>query len=363
MGMLQNGQEIEAEVVAVTNDCIFLDLNEKSEGVLDRSELNDENGECSVQPGQKLRAYFIGERKGEMRFTTKISGEAAGKDMLENAWKNGIPVEGRVEKEIKGGYEVKIGSVRAFCPYSQMGFRQKEEASYFLGQTLIFKIQEYKENGKNILISNRVILEEKHKTQLKDLEQKLKVGATVNGKVVSLQKYGAFVDVDGFQALLPISEISRQRIDDVASVLQVGQEITAVIIKADLENEKVSLSMKSLQADPWNTVIEKYKVDSKYRGSIARVTDYGLFVTLEPGLDGLVHISELQGENRNLNLRVKFKVGQAIDVSVKAIDAENRRISLKPTSSNEQDNAAQKYMENQVDDGDTYNPFAALLKK
>ena len=363
MKKLEPGQEITAEIVAITNDCIFIDLNEKSEGVLDRAELNNDKGECTVKEGEKIKVFFLGDKGGEMRFTTKISGDKANATMLENAYKNGIPVDGFVEKEIKGGYEVKIGSSRAFCPYSQMGFRQKDSAEKFIGKTLTFRIQEFKENGKNILVSNRAILEDEHKSQLEVLQNKLKVGMKVTGTIISIQNYGAFVDINGFQALLPVSEVARNRIDDLSEVLTVGQTVTVEIIRTDWDKERVSVSMKTLQADPWDNAAEKYHVESKHSGSISRVLDYGLFVTLEPGIDGLVHISEITEENHNTNLRVKYKVGQAFDVEVISVDMDKKRIGLKPASSKEQDETAKKYLGNQEDDGDTYNPFAALLKK
>lgn len=362
MKQLVPGQEIEAEVIAVTDDCIFIDLNAKSEGIVDKADFTDKNGTCSVTAGQKIKVFFVGDKKGEMTFTAKISGEDANKDMLEQAWQQGIPVEGHVEKEIKGGFEVKVGTARAFCPYSQMGFRQKEAPAFYVGKNLTFRIQEYKEDGKNILLSNRVIEEETYQEHLSSIKDILAVGNTVTGTVESLQSYGAFVNVAGFKALLPISEISRGRVEDIASVLSPGQEITAQVISADWQRERVSLSLKNLTADPWDSVQEKYPVDSKHTGTISRVADFGLFVTLEPGIDGLVHISALENENRNTNLRVKYKTGTKMDVTVISLDPKQRRLGLCPTSSTEQDTSARIYLDNQ-DDSDTYNPFAALLKK
>ena len=156
-GRLEIGQQIETEIVAVTDTTIFQDLIARSEGVLDRAELADEEGNVSVKEGDKIKVYFTGEIHGEMRFTTKIAGEKADKSMIENAWKNRIPVEGHVEKEIKGGFEVKIGGTRAFCPYSQMGFRNKEEASFYVGKHLTFMISEFKNDGKDVLVSNKAI--------------------------------------------------------------------------------------------------------------------------------------------------------------------------------------------------------------
>lgn len=368
MNKIIPGQEINAQIVAITNDCVFIDLNAKSEGIIDKTEFLDKDGNCSLQEGDSISAFFIGERNGEMRFTTKLAADTLSQskgdnDLLEQAWKSGIPVEGKVEKEIKGGFEVKLGNVRAFCPYSQMGFRQKEEPAAYIGRVLSFKIQEYKENGKNILVSNRVVLEEEHRQRLKDISKTLSVGQVVKGTVESLQSFGAFVDIGGFKALLPISQVGRGRVADISEVLTVGQEVEVEVISTDWDKERVSVSLKSLMADPWDTAADKYPVDSKHTGTIARVADFGLFVTLEPGVDGLLHISELQGESRNTNLRVKYKAGGTIDVAIKGVDSQERRISLRSATSSQQDKDTEKYLGSQKDDGDTYNPFAALLKK
>jgi len=360
--LFEPGQQIEAAIVAISGDTVFLDLNLKSEGVLDAAELKDADGKMTVKEGNVIKAYFTGSQDGEMRFTTKISGDKADKSMLENAYKNGIPVEGRVEKEIKGGYEVIIGTSRAFCPYSQMGGHQKNEPADFIGKHLTFMIQEYKEDGRNLLVSNRAIVEAEHEKQLSGLKQTLKEGMTVSGTVISLEAFGAFVNVNGFRALLPISEITLERVTDIHSVLKEGQQIQAKILKADWEHERMSLSMKALLADPWDTAAKKYIAGSKYTGTISRVADYGIFVELEPGLDGLVHISELSGIDRNTNIRKLYKAGTKMDVMVKEVSTSQKRISLQPTTSIEQDKTTAKYMAGQNDD-DGYNPFAALLKK
>lgn len=363
MKQLEIGQEIETDIVAITDDCIFINLNEKSEGIVNKADFCDEQGVCSVDVGGKIKVFYLGEKNGEMRFTSRISGDSANQSMLENAWKNSIPVEGIVEKEIKGGYEIKIGGTRGFCPFSQMGEKAKEGSENLIGRTLCFKITEFKENGKNLLVSNRAIIQEQRKNQIEELKNKLKVGDEVTGKVISLQSYGAFVDIGGFQALLPVSEISRGRVDNIQEALQVGQTVTAQIIKADWEKERVSISVKNLLENPWQNCTKKYIPDSKHQGKIARVAEFGLFISLEPGIDGLLHISELKEEKSNTNLRVKYKVGQTMDVAINSIDTENKRISLRLATSTEQEETTKKYLGNQDDDGDTYNPFAALLKK
>lgn len=356
------GQEIETSIVAISNDCVFLNLNSKSEGVMEKAELLDKDGNLTAKEGDTIKVFFVGFQNGEMRFTKKISGDKADKEMLENAYKNRIPVEGRVEKEIKGGFEVKIGTTRAFCPFSQMGFRQKEEASFYVGKVLTFIIQEFKENGKNLLVSNRAVQEIAYQDQIADLQKKIKVGMTVSGTIESIQSYGAFVDIGGFRALLPVSEISRTRVTDIESVLYQGQKIDAQVIKTDWPNERVSLSLKALQADPWDSVLEDFSAGDKIDGTIARVADFGLFVSLKEGVDGLVHISELEEAGKNTNLRKVYNVGQKMTVIIKSIDQDERRISLTTATTKEEDSSASEYLSSQ-DDSDTYNPFAALLKK
>ncbi|MDC7127273.1 MAG: S1 RNA-binding domain-containing protein [Spirochaetales bacterium] len=356
---MKTGQLIETEIVSISGDTIFLQLNGKSEGLLEREELTDKDGNLTVETGDKIKVFFLSEKNGEMYFTTKISGEKAGKELLESAFENNIPVEGLVEKEIKGGFNIKVGESRAFCPYSQMGQKRVEDAQQWLGKTLTFKITEYRENGRNILVSNRAILEEKHENQVTVLKKTLHEKMIVNGKVTQIRDFGAFVDIEGMQALLPISEISRERVEDVSAVLKEGQEIEASIIKIDWKTEKISLSMKSLTVDPWDSVDTKYKKGSKYKGTVVRITNFGAFVSLEPGLDGLIHISELRTDYRDAIPSDKLKPGQSITVLINNIDKENRRLSLKPSSTIQEDESVQKYMETE---DDTYNPFAALLK-
>ena len=356
------GQEIETTIVQIAADTIFIDLGLKSEGFVSKAEFADDEGNVSVREGDKIKVYFVGESRGELHFTRRLSGESADTEVLERAYKNGVPVEGNVEKEIKGGFEVKVGTARAFCPYSQMGYKNREEPAAYVGRHLTFVITEYKNGGKDMIVSNRRVLEAAENEKKAALAQRLTVGTVVTGTVKSLQSYGAFVDVDGFQALLPISEISHMRVADVASVLSVGQQVEAKIIKADWAHEKVSLSMKALEKDPWDAAASDFAPGKKIAGTIARIAGFGLFVNLAPGIDGLVHISTLEDVGNNTNLSHKYKIGQKLDVVVEKVDAAEKRISLRPATSVEQDESAASYLAGQ-DDGESYNPFAALLKK
>lgn len=362
MNRLQPGQEFKTTIIAITDSCIFLNLNEKSDGILDPAELKDKDGNLNVKVGDEITVYYLTTKDDEMYFTAKLDASKADSSMIESAYKSGIPVEGHVEKEIKGGFEVKLGSSRAFCPYSQMGYKQKKEPSEYIGRTLTFKITEYKNDGKNLLVSNRVILENEHADKIKAQEATLSEGMKVSGVVKALHDYGAFVEVNGLQTLLPISEISRARVNDINSVLSVGQEIDAQILKLDWQNNRISISVKALQKDPWDAINENYKVGTKYEGTVAKIAPYGAFVTLESGLDGLVHISEFQKTDRNANLKKLFSPGDKITVLIKEIDSVNKKLSLSLASSKDEDESTSKYMNSQ-DDSETYNPFAALLKR
>ena len=363
MGFFKPGQAVKTEVVSISKDCVFLQLNGKSEGILDRDELTDKEGKLTVKVGDPLRVFFLNAENGEMRFTTRISGETAGAGMLEEAYHEKIPVEGLVEKEIKGGFEIKIGAFRAFCPYSKMGEKRSDNSADYIGKHLSFKIQEYKDNGRSILVSNRVIHEEARRERLEALKQTLQEGMVVTGSITSIQSFGAFVDLGGVQALLPVSEISRSRVEDIQALLSVGQEIQASILKIDWPSERISLSMKSLLADPWDMAKERYPVGSKHAGKVIRLADFGAFVSLEPGIDGLVHISEIsKASSYGTGREPALKLGQALSVEILGVDQSNRRISLKPATTVEEDETSARYMDASAD-STTYNPFAALLKK
>ena len=358
------GDAFETTVVAVTNDTVFIDLSAKSEGLVDKADFTDADGNCSVKEGDKITVYFTGEVQGEMHFTAKLSGQKADSSMLENAWKNQIPVEGSVQGEIKGGFEVKIGSSRAFCPYSQMGFKDKKEPSYYIGRTMTFVITEFKNEGKNIIVSNRKIGESEYADKLGSLASQITEGAVLEGSVESIEKFGAFVNVLGFKALLPISEMSLDRVSDPADIVSVGDKITVKVLKTDWKNERVSVSLKALIADPWDDAEDNFPIGRKIDGKIVRIADFGLFVNLASGIDGLVHISELEDVKAGTNLKKVYSVGQSMSVVVEKVDAGAKRISLKPASSAEQDSTAAKYLSNQKDDdGESYNPFAAFFKK
>ncbi len=361
---LEEGQLVKTKILAIYGDNIFIDLNMKSEGIIDSSEFMGEDGKLSVKEGDTISAYFISYDHGEMHFTTRLKGDKANTAVLEQAYKTGIPIEGSVEAEIKGGFQIKIGDSQAFCPFSQMGFRQKEEPSYFIGKNMTFLIQEFNREQHNIIVSNRAYQEDLENKKIEKLKQELEPGLIVKGTVLSLQSFGAFVDVEGIQALLPISEIRRARVKDIEKELKVGQEIEAQILSLDLDHKKMSISTKVLTKDPWDTVSSKYKVGDKIEGTISKIASYGLFVTLEEGLDGLVFISKLPNATNTTNLSKVYKTGEIMFVSIDQIDEDEHKIALSPAKSDEEEETLKEYMaEQDDDDGDTYNPFAAFFKK
>lgn len=369
----QAGDAVEAPIVQIGNDSVFIDVGQKSEGYIEKAEFVDKDGNLTVKEGDTVKAFFAPKRRDELRFTTRIGGSGesgdAAKQALEQAFNGGIPVEGKVEGEIKGGYEVKIDGVRAFCPYSQMGARSKVDASEYVGKTFRFLITEFKSGGKNIVVSNRKIHEAEAAEQMGRLSETLTVGVIVKGVVKSLQNYGAFVEVEGaggFQALLPISEISHNRVEKIEDALQMEQEVEAKIIKSDFSGKRprVSLSMKALEKDPWDGAADAYPVGMKVTGTVARTAGFGLFVNLAPGLDGLVHVSTL-GLKPGTNLGKKYPTGTSFDAVVEGVDEIAHKISLRPAASAAQDDNATSYMNNLKDDnsGETYNPFKDAFRK
>ncbi len=321
------GQKVEGTVAGIDNEWIFLDIGGKSEGALSASELLDEDGKLTVKEGDKLEAYFLTVERNEKIFTTKMSGTVA-RAHLQEAFRSKIPLEGKVSKEIKGGYEIKIGAVRAFCPYSQMARRRVEDSSQFVDQQIVFKIIEYKENGRNIIVSHRLVLEEERAEQKAKLRETLEPGMTVTGEITSLRDFGAFVDIGGIEGLIPVSEISWGRVEDIHAILEVGKQVEVAVMKLDWDNDRYSFSLKQTMPDPWEAVAEQFQDGKNYSGRVARLTDFGAFITLAPGIDGLVHISKLGGGRRINHPREVVQPGDTLEVRIDSIDINGKRMSL-----------------------------------
>jgi len=326
---LAPGQKIQATVVSITPDSIFLDIGEKSEGYLDRKELEDESGELHVKPGDSLEVYFLSTAHNEMLFTTKIGSGSTSRAHLEEAYHSSIPLEGFVKKEIKGGFEITVaGNIRAFCPYSQMDLKKISDPADFIGEHLLFKITKFSEGGRNIVLSRRILLEEERELKRQELQQNLHEGMAVKGKITSIKDFGAFVDVDGIEGLIPISEMSWSRTEDISEILTEGQEVEVVILKLDWNNERFSFSLKQALPDPWQDIAKNFPIGTFHSGTVARLTKFGAFVTLAAGIDGLIHISKLGGGRRINHPKEVVEEGQAVEVKIESIDPEQKRISL-----------------------------------
>jgi small subunit ribosomal protein S1 len=325
---LEPGQVVEAKIVKISDEWVFLDLGGKGEGYLDKKEVLDAEGKPTVREGDTMRAYFLSSKNNDLVFTTKIGSGPAIQNQLEDAWKAGVPVEGTVSKEVKGGFEVKIGTARAFCPFSQMGMRREEKGDAYVGKSLSFKILEFNESGRNILVTRRPILDEERRLQKEELKKTLQEGMRVKGTVTSLQKFGAFVNIGGIEGLLPISEVAWSRTEKISDVLSAGQQIEVVIKKIDWENERFSFSLKDILADPWDSAAEKFPVGSFHPGKVSRLAPFGAFVTMAEGIDGLIHISKLGAGKRIAHPKEVVREGQEIEVRVEAVDRQNHKLSL-----------------------------------
>lgn len=329
---LEAGQAIEAPVVNITREWVFIDTGRKGEGVLDRKEFTAADGTLTVTEGDRIKAYFLGSTAGEMRFTTRLGdsgGGGAGLALLEEAWRSGIPVEGVVEKEIKGGLEIKLaGGQRAFCPFSQFDVRRVAETAALLGARLAFRVTQFGEKGRNIVVSRRQLLEEEAQRQRETLREVWRPGMVVRGVVTSLKEFGAFLDVDGIEGLIPVSEIAWGRIENPGDVLNVGQTVEVVIKSLDWEKNRFSFSLRETLADPWTRAVDKYREGSFHHGTVSRLATFGAFVTLEEGIDGLLHISQLGAGRRISHPREVIHEGDRVEVKIVGVDSSARRISL-----------------------------------
>ncbi len=323
------GQKVRARVVSISGDFVYIDLGGKSEGVIDVNEVKTEDGTLTVHVGDEIDAFYINVKDGARRLTTKVNGySAATLAAVRDAFEAGVAVNGTVKREVKGGFEVSVGDVRCFCPFSQIDLKGGREGGLFLGQTFPFKVIEYEENGKNVILSRRALLEEERRARTNKLKEELSVGMTVKATVRSIQSFGTFVDLGGVDGLIPASEISWDRAKRPEDVLSARQEVTVKIIALDWGSNRLTLSLKALEQDPWSGAAEKYQVDARVNGTIVRLAPFGAFVMLEPGVEGLIHISNLGAGRRINHPKEVVEVGQTVEVYVLGVDTEKRKISL-----------------------------------
>lgn len=327
---LHPGDRVEATVAGISGENVFLDAGGKSEGVLAAAELRNEAGELTVAVGDRIKVFFLAARGGEMVFTTRLgSGQTTSRE-LEEAFQSGIPVEGKVTGEVKGGFSVSIAGQRGFCPYSQMDVRKVENSEDYLEKSFAFKVIEFGSQGRNIILSARAVQEEQRQQEREQLKERLAEGMQVSGTVTSIRDFGAFVDIGGIDGLIPLSELAWGQTERVDDVLSRGQQVSVVIKRLDWEKDRISLSLKETTENPWDQVATRYPVGSLHQGRVSRLAAFGAFVTLEPGIDGLVHISKIGAGRRIHHPREVLEAGQELTVRIESIDADQKRISLAP---------------------------------
>jgi len=352
---MEPGQKVEAPIVNITPEWALIEVGGKGDGYIDINELKDAEGNIQVKTGDKVRAYFLHTEEGEMRFTTKIGTGPAARAQLMDAFKNHIPMEGKVSKELKGGFEIIIsGGMRAFCPYSQMGIRRDENKEAYIGASMIFFIIEC--DRRDVVLSRREIVEKERQEKIVELKATLQEGHKIRGVVTSIQKFGAFVDIGGVEGLLPVSEMAWGRTEKVSDLLTAGQPVEVIIKTLDWDNRRISLSLKDTLPNPWDTAAQKWPAGSYHTGRVSRLAPFGAFITLGDGVDGLIHVSRLGGDKRINHPEDVLKAGQDIEVRVEAVDAANKRISLVPADiSREEDETTatmQKYQKQEAKSSD-----------
>jgi len=324
---LEQGELVEGRIVAIGPEVALVDVGRKGEAVIDIAELKNADGEFEVAVGDLVQAMVVS-TSGGLTLSRKLAGAAASDRQFEAAFESGLPVEGKVERQVKGGYEVRIGRRRAFCPISQIDLRGAE-ASAHEGHVYQFRIIEYKEDGSNLVVSRRVLLEHEQRANAAKLRAKIVPGAVLTGRVTSVREFGAFVDLGaGVQGLLHVSEMAWSRVSDPAEIVKAGEAITVKVLRVDEEKQKISLGLKQLSADPWSRVREVYKVGQRLAGRVTRVAQFGAFVELEPGVEALAHASTFMPTGGSKGWAGQVAPGMTGTFEILTIDPEQKRIGV-----------------------------------
>jgi len=325
---IERGQTVEGTIVAIGPAVAFVSVGAKGEAELDVAELKDADGVLEAKVGDRIEAVVVSTDRG-ITLSRRLARGAATLRQLEDAFRAGLPVEGRVERTVKGGFEVRVGGQRGFCPGSQIDVARGTAAEAHVGQVYSFRIVEFKDGGRDLVVSRRALLEEEQKAQAAELREKIVPGAVLNGRVVSVRDYGAFVDLGaGVQGLLHVSEISWGRVTSAGQALAAGQEVTVQVLRVEDGGQKVALGMKQLAADPWTTAGSTYAAGQVREGRVARLTDFGAFVELEPGVEGLAHASTFPPTGRADAWRKLVPVGTSAAFEVLSFEPEKKRIGL-----------------------------------
>lgn len=324
----QKGQTIEGIIVAIGPEVAFVDVGGKGEAEIEVGELKDEDGTLEVAVGDRIQAVVMA-TDGGLTLSRKLARGAATLRQLEDAFQTGLPVEGRVEKAVKGGYEVRIARQRGFCPLSQIDTVRNTDPAEHEGRVYQFRIIEFKDHGRNLVVSRRALLEEAQRAGAVDVRKALVAGAVITGRVTSVREFGAFVDLgSGVQGLLHVSEMGWSRVADPSQLVKPGEEITVKVLRVDDDGQKISLGLKQLTADPWSTVPDTYAVGQVHHGCITRVAEFGAFVELAPGVEALAHVSTFAPAGSSGGWSRSLSSGMAGEFEILSIDLEQKRIGV-----------------------------------
>jgi small subunit ribosomal protein S1 len=330
------GDRVKGRVVSIGEEQVFVDLGGKSEGIMEVAALTDADGNLTVAVGDTVEASVtsIDEEAGTLLLGSQHGRHLHGLDELEQAYRQQLPVEGRVTGAIKGGVEVQIAGQRAFCPASQVDIRFVEDLSEFVGQHLSFRVTKL-EGGRrpNLVVSRRMLLEEEQQALAAETRARIEEGVVLKGTVTSIKDYGAFVDLGGIEGMVHVSELAYGHVKHPSEILREGQPVEVQVLRVEQTDnpkrpEKISLSIRALASDPWRDAADRLPVGSRVRGTVTRLQTFGAFVEIEPGLEGLVHVSELGAGRRVGHPQEVLTSGQEVEATVLGVDPDKRRISL-----------------------------------
>ena len=330
-GMNENinvGERIRGRIISIGGNSVFVDTGTKVDGVVERSELLEDDGELSLGVGDELDLYVVAADESEIRLSKAVSG-IGGLNMLRDAWEQRIPVEGKVAAAIKGGFHVEVVKRRAFCPISQMDVAYVEDPGTYVGQTFTFLIKRFEENGRNIVLSRREILEKELDISRKAFMAQLTQDAVFEGSVVRLVPFGAFVSLaPGVEGLVHISEMSyTRRVMRPEEVVSPGDAVMVTVKEFDLDRKRISLSIKDAEGDPWADIEETFKPGQTVQGRVEKKESFGIFVNLAPGITGLLPKSKIAASEKAAKFD-SLKPGGTVSVTVDRIDTSARKISL-----------------------------------